>query len=63
MDDKIDETIEQKDPHEANIILEKASKQWDSAKRAIEILEEALSGTSPLSKNELIRTAIRVLKC
>lgn len=32
------------------------------AKRAIEILNEALSGSSPKSKNELIREAIRALK-
>ena len=30
--------------------------------RAVEILQEALSGYSPKSKNELIRDAIRCLK-
>lgn len=34
----------------------------DAKKRAVEILEEALSGTSSKSKNSLIREAIRSLK-
>lgn len=32
------------------------------AKRAIEILDEALSGTSPKSKNALIKDAIKAIR-
>ena len=46
-----------------NTDIEVPKTNFDSkAERAIEISEEALSGYSPKSKNELIKDAIRVLK-
>ena len=37
------------------------NKEKQGKERAIEILQEALSGTSPKSKNSLIKDAIRAL--
>jgi hypothetical protein len=42
--------------------LQETIKEKSKSERAIEILEEALSGQSAKSKNELIKDAIRVLK-
>ncbi len=43
-------------------LIEKTEEITDDIQSVINVLEEALSGTSPKSKNTLIKTALQILK-